>query len=287
MSDQALEPANPYRLASFAGQSAIVTGASQGLGLAVARLMKARGASELLLVGRNLDKGQAAARSLDGDRCAVEFVAADLATEDGVEAVFERAADLARLDSLAHCAAATWRGTVWNTTGAMWDAMLALNVKAPGLLITGAARLMQHHGNGGSIVLVGSVAHHGGNEVLWPYATAKHALEAMVRNAAWSLLSERIRVNLLNPGWMDTPAEDEIQRRFHGAGDDWLELASARQPFGRLLHPDEVARGICFLASGESGMMSGTSTDFDQTIPGVGDATPAPVVPHHFPWEDQ
>ena len=79
-------------------------------------------------------------------------------------------------------------------------------------------------------------------------------------------MRDRIRVNLVNPGWMDTPAEDAIQRRYHGAGDDWLERASERQPFGRLIDPAEVARTICFLLSDESGLMTGACIDFDQSV---------------------
>ena len=76
---------------------------------------------------------------------------------------------------------------------------------------------MKREGVGGSIVNIGSVASYGGEVFLLPYATSKGALHAMTRNAAFALMRDRIRVNLLNPGWMDTPAEDAIQRRYHGA----------------------------------------------------------------------
>ena len=109
---------------------------------------------------------------------------------------------------------------------------------------------------------------------------------AVVKHAAFSFRADRIRVNLLNPGWMDTPAEDAVQRRFHGADDDWLTDAEATMPFGRLLKPAEVARGLCFLVSDESGMMTGASIDFDQTVPGQGPHPPAEPVPEHYDWED-
>jgi NAD(P)-dependent dehydrogenase (short-subunit alcohol dehydrogenase family) len=84
---------------------------------------------------------------------------------------------------------------------------------------------------------------------------------------------------------MDTPAEHEVQKKFHDAPDDWLQEAEAGRPFGRLLKPEEVARGICYLASGESGMMTGASIDLDQTIPGVGDLPLAKPVAEHYPWQ--
>jgi NAD(P)-dependent dehydrogenase (short-subunit alcohol dehydrogenase family) len=91
-------------------------------------------------------------------------------------------------------------------------------------------------------------------------------------------MRHRIRVNALNLGWMDTPGEDAIQRRYHSGGMDWLEAAEAKQPFGRLLKPAEVARAIAFLASDESGMMTGAIVDFDQSVAGGGpQAVPPPM----------
>lgn len=285
--DQDLDQSKPFAHASFDGRIALITGGSQGLGLATAELMKARGAAGLLLVGRDVSKGEAAAASLDGDGCRAVFCSADLATEAGIDAtVSALETSFGTVHAFVNCAASTSRGTVWNTTPAMWDDMLALNVKMPGLLVTATARMMKRDGIAGSIVLISSIVHHGGHTVLWPYAASKHGLEALVKNAAFALGSERIRVNMLNPGWMDTPAEHEVQQRFHDAPDDWLAAADAAQPFGRILKPQEVARGICFLASDESGMMTGASIDFDQTIPGTGDLPRSQPVPEYFSWQD-
>ena len=81
---------------------------------------------------------------------------------------------------------------------------------------------------------------------------------------------------MLNIGWMDTPAENIIQRKYHGAGDSWLEDVEAGQSFGRLLKPKEVARAVAFMASDESGMMTGSIVDFDQSVRGAG---PQPIPP--------
>lgn len=285
--DQSLDSTNPHRFSSFAGKTCVVTGGSQGLGYAVAELMAARGAAAIMLVGRNQQKGEAAAASLDSDDCSVSFLSADLATTEGAELVVSTVEErFGTVHALAACAAATWRGSVWNTSGEMWDEMLAVNVKTPGLLITGLAKIMKREGVAGSMAVVGSIAHHGGIGELFPYIVAKHGLEAMVRHAGYSLRMERIRVNLINPGWMDTPAEHDVQKKFHDAPDDWLAEAESAMPFGRLLKPQEVARGICFMLSDESGMMSGASIDFDQTMPGQGPAAPFEPVPEHFPWEN-
>ena len=75
---------------------------------------------------------------------------------------------------------------------------------------------------------------------------------------------------------MNTPGEDHVQRTFHGAADDWLESAAEAQPFGRLLETREVARAIAFLCSDESGMMTGSIVDFDQSVLGSYEAPPKP-----------
>jgi NAD(P)-dependent dehydrogenase (short-subunit alcohol dehydrogenase family) len=94
----------------------------------------------------------------------------------------------------------------------------------------------------------------------------------MTKNVAYSLMRHGIRVNQVNPGWMDTAAEDAVQRRFHGASDGWLETAEAGQPMGRLIKPPEVAELIVYLLSDRSGMMTGNIIDYDQSIQGAGDA---------------
>ena len=80
---------------------------------------------------------------------------------------------------------------------------------------------------------------------------------------------------MLNPGWMDTPAEDITQRRYEGATDGWLERAEAVQPMGKLIKPDEIAHTIVHLCSPESGFLTGQDIDWDQTILGVA-AEPRP-----------
>ena len=74
------------------------------------------------------------------------------------------------------------------------------------------------------------------------------------------------------PGWMATPGEDQIQRDFHDAEEGWLERAAASRPFGRLIDPAELARTICILASDASGLMTGATIDFEQSVAGAGDA---------------
>lgn len=254
----------------LAGRVVVITGSTQGLGAATARMMADRGAAGVVVVGRDEDRGRAVAESLP---CPAVFVGTDLADSASIDRIIGAADDeFGRVDALVNAAAVTVRGSVWDTDAELWSNMLDVNTRAPALLISAAARIMRREGIEGAIVNVGSVAAHGGPDFLYAYSASKAALQAITRNAAYALMRHRIRVNLIQPGWMITEGEDAIQRRFHGATDGWLEAAAAAQPFGRLIDPDEVARTICFLASPESGMMTGAIIDFDQSVHGAGDA---------------
>ncbi|MFQ5556312.1 MAG: SDR family oxidoreductase [Acidimicrobiales bacterium] len=261
----------------FDGGVALVTGGTQGLGLAVAEGLKGRGARGLMLVGRDVSKGQRAARELAGDGCEVRFVPADLATADACRSVIDALDEcFGTCHAFVSCAARTDRGDVWTTTAELWQQMLAVNVTAPAVLSQGVARLMVREGVGGSIVLIGSVVAHGGPPRLLAYSTSKGALIALTRSLAYQLMRHRVRVNLLNPGWMDTPGEDVTQRRWEGATDGWLPTAEAGMPFGQLIKPADIARTIVHLATAESGMLTGAAIDWDQSVAGAG---PAPVPP--------
>ena len=174
-------------------------------------------------------------------------------------------------DVLVNAAALTDRGTILDTTPELFDRMFAVNVRAPFFLMQDAAKIMRRTGRGGTIVNILSTSAYGGQPFLTPYSASKGALAILTRNVAYALMRDRIRVNGLNIGWMDTPGEHAIQKRAHGAEEGWLARAEAQMPTGRLLKPLEVARAIAFLASDESGMMTGALVDFDQSVQGAGD----------------
>ncbi len=262
----------------FDGQIAVVTGGTQGLGEAAARLFAARGAAGLVICGRNPERGQRVAADLTAAGCETRFVAADLADVDACARVIAEAdRAFGRIHSLINCAAITDRGTVWDTSPALWDRLFAINTRAPFFLLQGAAKVMRREGIAGTVVNIISMSSHGGQPFITAYSASKGALATLTRNAAFSLMRDRIRVNGLNIGWTDTPGEHQIQTNFHGADDGWLAEAERRQPFGRLIKPDEVARAIAFLASDESGLMTGSIVDFDQSVLGAYEAPPQPA----------
>jgi NAD(P)-dependent dehydrogenase (short-subunit alcohol dehydrogenase family) len=258
-------------LSRFDDKVLLLSGASRGVGEQVARIAKSRGAAGLVLVGRDTTTGNALAKELTDSTTRAVFVAADLSKPDEPERIVDEVAkNFGVVHGLLNSAAETGRGSVWNTTPEMFDQMMAVNVRAPFMLIQHCAKLMKQRGVAGSIVNIGSVTGWGGDVSLTHYAISKGALHTLTRNCAYSLMRDRIRVNLLNPGWMDTPTEDQTQRRWHGATDGWLEKAEREQPLGRLIKPDELARAICFLLSEESGLMTGSVIDFDQSVVGAG-----------------
>jgi len=259
----------------FAGKVAVVTGGTQGLGLATARLLAREGAAGIVICGRSRERGPKAAEELADQGVRAVFVPADLAEVDDCFRVVDTAeTDFDRLDVLVSCAATGERAGVDDTTPEAWDRIFAVNVRAPFFLLQRAVGVMRPRRIEGSIVNVISVASYGGAPYLTTYAASKGALVTMTRNAANSLLRDRIRVNGLNLGWMNSPGEHATQKRWHDAPDDWAARAAAAQPFGRLIEPSEAARAIAFLASDESGLMTGSIVDFDQTVVGTTNAQP-------------
>ncbi len=254
----------------FDGKIAVVTGSTQGLGEAVARQLADRGASGLVITGRNATRGAAIANSIGETGTRAIFVEADL-TDPGAPTRIIEVADktFGRIDVLVNSAGITDRDTVFDSTPEFFDRMMAINTRAPWFLMQGAIAVMMRERIVGSIVNVLSISAHAGQPFIATYCASKAALSVYTKNTANAMLEHRIRVNALNPGWMLTPAEDRIQREHHGAADGWAEKAGAGLPFGSLIDPEDAARAVLFLASPESGFMTGAVVDYDQQVIGA------------------
>ena len=263
------------------GKVAVVTGGTQGLGATVARLFAERGSAGLILCGRNAGNGESVAASIVAEfGTKTRFVRADLArVEDCREVVAAADQTFGRVDALVNVAAITDRGTILDTTPDLFDRMFAINVKAPFFLMQDAIKLMRRDAIEGTIVNISSMSAMAGQPFIAAYCASKGALDTLTRNTAYAVLRNRIRINGLNIGWMASDGEDRIQRDYHGAADDWLARAGERQPFGRLVDPHEVARAVAYLSSAESGLMTGSTINFDQAIWGAYDSAPQPAGP--------
>ncbi|HEY0276023.1 MAG TPA: SDR family oxidoreductase [Paenirhodobacter sp.] len=260
------------------GKIAVITGGTQGLGAAIARLFAEAGAAGLVIVGRGVDKGRAVAQDITAATgVPVEMVAADLGNIDDVRVIIP-AADkrFGRVDIVVNAAGLTDRGNMLNTTPALFDRMFAVNTRAPFFLIQDAAKVMIREGQEGRIVNIGSMSGLTGQPFLAPYSASKGALATVTRHAGFALMRHRIHVNQLDIGWMNSDHERALV--LSETGDpDFIDRAAAQKPFGRILDPKEVARAVLWMASDDGGMMTGAVIPFDQSVFGGYDDAPVPA----------
>ncbi len=245
----------------FAGLVAVVTGAAQGIGRAIAGQLHARGA-RLVLVDCNAAGVAAAAESMRGaGGSAAHYVIADLADPERIKAL---AADVAALepnvDVLINNAGIELDMAFEAITAELFDRVIAVNLRAPLLVSQALAPLFPS--SGGAIVNISSIhADHAFPNAI-PYACSKAGLMALTRNLALELAHRRIRVNAVCPGYIDTPMWDEWLR----AASDPEALAgqtAALHPLGRRGVPEDVASAAVYLASPRAAWVTGTSLVVD------------------------
>ena len=255
---------------SLDGKVILVTGAAQGVGEGVARAAAEAGAGGLVLTGRSTARGEALAKDIS-KTCPAIFVAADLADPVAARRVVEAGAKrFPTIDGLVNAAGLTDRGTIFDTSVELWDLLYAVNVRAPFILTQEIARRLRDQKKPGSVVNVITMSSHGGQPFLTAYSSSKGALATLTKNTAHALRANRIRVNGLNIGWMDTPGECAIKKR-EGQPDNWLEIAEKSQPFGRLLKPKDAAVLAVYLLSDASELVTGSVIDVDQNVMGAYD----------------
>ncbi len=249
---------------------AIVTGGAQGIGFAVAQALADEGCRAIALVGRQKDKGEKAVIALRKSGVDAIFVSADVARVSDCKRVVEIAVKhFGAINALVNAAATSARGSLVETSEETFDQIFQTNVRGPFFLMQGVVAHLLEKKAPGTIVNVLSMSAHCGQSFLAPYSSSKGALATLTKNVANAYRSNRIRCNAVLPGWMDTEGEDIVQKKWHGASDDWLEKAEAGQPMGQLVKPDQLARLISYMASPQSGVMTGSLVDYDQSIAGA------------------
>ena len=251
-----------------APRTAIVTGAAQGIGEAAARRLSREGVGRLLLIDRDGEGAARVADTLPG----AEALTLDLACAEALRAEVGRSVErLGAVQILVNAAGVTDRGGLLDATPATFDKVMAINARAPFLMMQAVAPVMPR---GGVIVNVASMLAYGGPPFLLAYAASKAALVTITKGAANTLKRDGVRVFAINLGWTVTPAEREVQTRLHGLPESWVEDLGARQPFGRLLEPEDPAGLIAFLVSPDAAMMTGAIVDLDQFVAGTVDDNP-------------
>jgi len=259
------------------GKIAVITGGTQGLGAAIARQLAESGAAGIVLVGRGREKGEKVATEIsESFGIDVRMVAADLGNLEDVHRIMAETDNaFGRVDILVNAAGLTDRGNILNTSAELFDSMFAVNVRAPFFLMQDAAKIMIREGVEGRIVNIGSMSEHAGQPFLCPYSASKGALATLTRNAGFALMRNRIHVNQLSIGWMNSDHERKLIE-FETGDPHFIDRAAAAKPFGRILDPKEVAKAVLWMASNDSGMMTGTIVNFDQSIWGAYDDAPVP-----------
>ena len=255
-------------MSRLTGKVILTTGGTQGIGEAVALHAARNGAEGIVFCGRQQDRGQAVATRIQELGSAAEFVRADLSNVKDCQDVVRRCEQrFGRVDGLVNVAADTSRAKLEDTTVDTWDYQFAVNVRAPFILTRDCVRLMKRENIAGSIVNIQSVCAYCGPDDLVAYSSTKGALSTFTKNIANGFRKSCIRVNGINLGWTDTPAEDVVQRD-QGSPADWLEIAERKSPFGRLIKPDDVARLCLYLLSDDSGVLTGSNIDYSQRVMG-------------------
>jgi len=237
-------------MSKLRGKTALVTGGSSGIGLAIARRFAAEGAKVFIAGRRQMQLDQALSQIGDG----AEAVQADITTTADLDRLFTTLAQRAgRLDVLVTSSGVAEYATLDETTEAHIDRAFDLNVRAMVLTVQRATRLMTE---GGSIVLVGSIAGTIANPGYATYSASKAAVRSYARTWTHELAGRGIRVNTLSPGPTDTPM-------FDGVSDDLRKTLTDRIPFRRLGQPDEIANAALFLASDDSSYVGGADLHVD------------------------
>jgi glucose 1-dehydrogenase len=232
---------------------AIVTGASKGIGRATALELARNGAHVVVNYASSRKLAEEVAADIRGQGRQALPCEADVGDRRAVERMFETTiAEFGRLDILVNNAAFSIRKPLLDLDVA--DVERTWSVSLWGVFHCSqlAARQMVKQGGGGSIVVVSSVHSFRPYPTSTAYNGAKAAVNQMAYTWAVELAPHRIRVNVLEPGWTDTPGE----RRF--ATEEELREGAATVPVGRLARPEEMAKGVLFLVSDEdSSYMTG------------------------------
>ncbi|MBU0685327.1 MAG: SDR family NAD(P)-dependent oxidoreductase [Thermoplasmatota archaeon] len=242
------------------GKVALITGGSEGMGYATAKLFLEEGA-KVVITGRSKEKGIKALRKLRkvGE---AEFIQGDVSkSSDAKRMVDGTAAIFGRIDILFNNAGVFMQRLAEDMTEAEWDKVIGTNLKGTFLVSKFAIPYMkkQHQG-----VIINNSSDAGliGNRECPAYCASKGGITVMTKAMALDYAKHNIRVNSVNPGTVRTPMLDK-EVRASGDPESYLEHECGIHPVGRLGRPEEIAQAVLFLASDEASFVTGAALSVD------------------------
>jgi glucose 1-dehydrogenase len=243
------------------GQTALVTGAGRGIGRATAIALAEAGADVAIndLPQRAEAEAVAAEVRRRGRRALV--LPGDVSHHETVEGlVAATVSEFGGLTLAVACAYFSEREPFWTADLDKFRRTIDVTMWGAFYTLRAATRQMVSQGNGGSIVVIGSPHAVLAVPLAMAYNMAKAAVDQMARTAAIELVDHRVRVNVIHPGWIDTPGEREH------ASEGEIERSAAKLPWKRLGQPEEIARGVVFLCDPRSDYISGSTLTIDGCI---------------------
>ena len=249
---------NIPRLFDLSGRKAIVTGASRGIGQAIAEALAGAGANVAITARDVASLEETGGRIAAHGRKAYMF-SLDVRDVDACGKVISKAADaLGGLDILVNNAGYEEIRPSLDVDEALWDRIVSTNLKGAFFCAQAAARRMSEHGNGGAIVNLCSLTSYVGVPTAVPYGSSKSGLMGMTHALATEWAALGIRVNAIAPGYFRTAMTDVFYQN-----EDWQQAMLAKIPQRRFGAMDDVAGAVVFLASDASAYITGHCIPID------------------------
>lgn len=243
---------------SLEGKNAIVTGASKGIGAAIAVALAESGANVAINFGGASDEAERVAERCREFGVTVRLAQADVGKQTEVERIVAETVDeFGGLDIAVSNAAYSDRELFYEADMKGFEKTVQVTMWGAFYLLRASAQRMIASKTQGSIVVVSSPHSWRPLPGAMAYNMSKAAIDQMARTAATELCQKRIRVNTIHPGWIDTPGE----RKYFS--EEKIAEKGAALPWGRMGKPDEIARGVVFMCDPASEYMTGSSLLID------------------------
>lgn len=241
---------------SLSGKTALVTGASRGMGRAGALALAKAGAQVLVHYGHGADEAAAVVKEIRDSGGRADAIGADLSAPDGPHELAKQTRAIVgdRLDILVANAGTSKAAAIEDYTVADFDRLFAVNVRAPFFLVQQLLPILHE---GASVILVSSLAAHAVVGALSAYAATKGAIDTLVKHFAFALGPRGVRVNALAPGIVQTDMSNFTQTEAGRA------YALGIQALKRLAEPEDIAGVMVFLASDDARWITGDTLHVD------------------------